>query len=55
MILAVHPVTATTNERSFSTVRRLKKFLRSTMSENRLNGLASLNIHRDIEVDGNLV
>ncbi|XP_050511971.1 52 kDa repressor of the inhibitor of the protein kinase-like [Diabrotica virgifera virgifera] len=50
-ILAVLPVTTATNERSFSTLRRLKTYLRSTMSEDRLNGLASLNIHRDVEVD----
>lgn len=54
-VMAVLPVTTSTNERSFSTLRRLKNYLRSTMSENRLNGLASLNIHRDIEVDVNAV
>lgn len=54
-VMAVLPVTTSTNERSFSTLRRLKNYLRSTMSENRLNGLASLNIHRDIEVDVNSV
>lgn len=50
-VLTVLPVTTATNERSFSTLRRLKTYLRSTMSEHRLNGLASLNIHRDVEVD----
>jgi len=52
-VMSVLPVTTTTNERSFSTLRRLKTYLRSTMGEDRLNGLASLNIHRDINVDIN--
>lgn len=34
-------------ERTFSTVRRLKTYLRNTMGETRLNGLAMLNIHRE--------
>lgn len=50
LVMAALPVTTSTNERSFSTLRRLKNYLRSTMSENRLNGLAALNIHRDVEV-----
>lgn len=40
-----------TSERSFSTLRRLKTWLRSTMTEDRLLGLALLHIHRDINVD----
>jgi len=51
--MSVLPVTTTTNERSFSTLRRLKTYLRSTMGEDCLNGLASLNVHRDINVDIN--
>ena len=35
-------------ERSFSTIKRLKTYLRSTMLEERLNLLAVLNIHRDV-------
>ncbi|XP_077283750.1 zinc finger MYM-type protein 1-like [Arctopsyche grandis] len=46
----IFPVTTATSERSFSTLRRLKTYLRNTMSENQLNGLALLNIHRDINV-----
>lgn len=52
-VMSVLRVTTTTNERSFSTLRRLITYLRSTMGEDRLNGLASLNIHRDINVDIN--
>jgi hypothetical protein len=31
-------------------LRRLKTYLRNTTGENRLNGLAVMNIHRDIVV-----
>lgn len=47
-IFVTLPVTTSTSERSFSTLRRLKTYLRNTTSESRLNGLAVLNIHRDI-------
>lgn len=50
-IVATLPITTATAERSFSTLRRLKTYLRNTMAENRLNGLAHLNIHRTIEVN----
>lgn len=49
-LLAVLPVTVATVERSFSTLRRLKTYLRNTKSETRFNGLALLSIHRDINV-----
>ena len=49
-ILTVLPVTTATAERSFSTLRRLKTYIRNSMSEERLNGLALLNIHREINV-----
>lgn len=49
-ILASLPVTTATSERSFSTLRRLKTYLRNTITENRLNGLALMNIHRDVKV-----
>ncbi|KAF0747581.1 zinc finger MYM-type protein 1-like [Aphis craccivora] len=47
------PVTTATGERSFSTLRCIKTYLRNTTGQNRLNSLALLNIHRDIEVDSN--
>lgn len=40
------PVTTATIERSFSTLRRVKTWLRSTMSESRLSGLCMLSVHR---------
>ncbi|XP_008189956.1 52 kDa repressor of the inhibitor of the protein kinase-like [Acyrthosiphon pisum] len=47
-ILATLPVTTASSERSFSTLKRLKTYLRNTTCENRLNGLALLNIYREI-------
>ncbi|KAJ4432078.1 hypothetical protein ANN_20692 [Periplaneta americana] len=49
-ILLTLPVSTSTSERSFSTLKRLKSYLRNTMGNDRLNGLALLNIHRDITV-----
>jgi len=46
-ILVTLPITTSSAERSFSTLRRLKTYLRNTISESRLNGLALLNIHTD--------
>jgi hypothetical protein len=40
------PVSTATIERSFSTLRRVKTWLRSTMSESRLSGLCMLSVHR---------
>ena len=41
------PVTTSTAERTFSALRRLKTFLRSTMSQPRLNHTMLLYIHKD--------
>lgn len=50
------PVTSCTSERSFSALRRLKTFLRSTMTQKRLNDLAILHIYKDsINVDMNKI
>jgi hypothetical protein len=54
-IVVTLPITTATAERSFSTMRRLKTYLRNTMAENRLNELAQLNIHRTIEVNPEVV
>jgi hypothetical protein len=50
-LLANLPITSCECERSASTLRRLKTWLRSTMTEGRLNGLALMHINRDIEID----
>ena len=46
-ILATLPVTSCSCERSISVLRRLKTYLRSTMSQDRLNYLTLLHIHRE--------
>lgn len=46
---AVVPATSATAERTFSCLRRLKTWLRSTMSQSRLNHLAVLHTYRDME------
>ena len=50
-IFATFPVTTASSERSFSTMRRLKTYLRCTMGEQRLTSLALLSVHRDRPVD----
>lgn len=47
---ATLPVSVAPSERSFSSLRRLKTYLRNKTGEDRLNGLALLNVHRDVEV-----
>ncbi|CAG9825753.1 unnamed protein product [Phaedon cochleariae] len=54
-ILATIPVSTATPERTFSSLRRLKNYLRNTTSENRLNGLALMNIHYGTEIDADEV
>eukprot|EP00731_Ephydatia_muelleri_P008985 Em0004g1323a len=49
-IMAVWPLTTCEAERSFSGLRRLKNYMRSTMKEYRLNGLALMMVHRTISV-----
>ena len=40
-------------ERSISTLRNLKSYLRNTMSHGRLNGLALMDTHAEIKLDLN--
>ncbi|ESN97057.1 hypothetical protein HELRODRAFT_153381, partial [Helobdella robusta] len=47
-ILATLPVSTATAERSFSSMKRIKPYLRNSTSEKRLNGLALLSIHKEI-------
>ena len=42
------PVTTASAERSFSTLRRIKTYLRSTMTQRRLNDLMCSHIHQDV-------
>uniref|UniRef100_A0A8I6XIQ0 HAT C-terminal dimerisation domain-containing protein n=1 Tax=Hordeum vulgare subsp. vulgare TaxID=112509 RepID=A0A8I6XIQ0_HORVV len=54
-ILFTVPVTVASAERSFSKLKLLKNYLRSTMTQERLNGLATLCIEKklldDIDID----
>ncbi|XP_050316182.1 52 kDa repressor of the inhibitor of the protein kinase-like [Anthonomus grandis grandis] len=52
-IFCTLPVSTSTPERTFSTLKRIKTYLRNTTTQTRLNGLAMLSIHREevISVD----
>ena len=45
------PITSSTSERAFSTLRRLLTYLRSSMTEQRLNNCMLLHIHKDLTDD----
>lgn len=47
-LLLVMPATNAISERSFSAMRRVKTYLRSTMSQKRLNSAMVLHIHKDL-------
>ncbi|GKA45133.1 zinc finger MYM-type protein 1, partial [Tanacetum coccineum] len=46
-VLLTIPVTVASAERSFSKLKLLKSYLRSTMSQERLNGLALISIENE--------
>ncbi|KAI4461445.1 52 kda repressor of the inhibitor of the protein kinase-like protein-related [Holotrichia oblita] len=46
LILSAFPSTTATVERSFSTLRRAKTWLMSTMGDDRLTGMCLMNVHR---------
>jgi Domain of unknown function (DUF4371)/hAT family C-terminal dimerisation region len=50
-IILTIPVTVATAERSFSKLKLIKNYLRSTMSQERLNGLAMLSIEKKIAAE----
>ena len=47
-LILIMPATNATSERSFSTLQRVKTYLRNTMSQQRLNNLMLLHVHRDL-------
>lgn len=47
-LLLVLPATNATSERSFSALRRVKTYLRTIMTQQRLNNLMVLHIHKDL-------
>ncbi|CAF3200425.1 unnamed protein product [Rotaria sp. Silwood2] len=51
VFLATLPVTTSSAERAFSSLKRIKTYCRSTMIENRLNGLAAAFIHKNVDID----
>ena len=46
--ILIMPATNSTSERSFSALRRLKTYLRNTMSQEKLNNLIVLHVHKDM-------
>ncbi|KAL5479540.1 hypothetical protein EMCRGX_G023069 [Ephydatia muelleri] len=46
-LVLVMPATNATSERSFSALRRVKTYLRTKMSQKRLNHLLILNVHKE--------
>ena len=45
------PITSAEAERSFSGLRRIKSYLRSRMTEERLSGLALMHIHSEMDIN----
>ena len=43
------PVTVASGERSFSTLKRLKTYMRSTMAQDRLSALATISIEHEVQ------
>ena len=54
-IICTLPVTSCSCERSISGLKRLKTYLRSTMGQERLNGLAMMHFHYEVDIDHNAV
>ena len=54
-LILVLPATNASSERSFSAMRRIKSYLRSTMSQGRLNHIMVLSVHKDLTDKLNLV
>jgi len=54
-ILGTLPITSCECERSFSGMRRLKNYLRNSMVEERLNGLAMMEFHQNFIPDSDTV
>ena len=47
-LILVMPATNAARERSFSALRRIKTYLRSTMKQECLNSLMVLHVHKDL-------
>ena len=53
-LILVMPATNAASERSFSAMRRVKSYLRSTMTQERLNHMMVLHVHKDMTDSLNL-
>ena len=51
----VMPATNAVSERSLSTLKRIKTYLRSTMGESRLNHLMLLHVHKELADSNGMV
>ena len=49
------PITTCQCERSVSALRRLKTYMRGTMPQERLNGLAALSVHHNMNISENKI
>jgi len=49
-VLSTLPVSVASAERSFSTLRRLKTWLRSRMTEDRLSALCLINVYNKVDI-----
>ena len=54
-LILINPATSCTPERSFSVARRIKTWLRLTMTTKRFNNLSTLPIHKELTGSTNLV
>ena len=54
-LMLVMPATNAVSERLFSALRRVKSYLRSTITQSRLNDLLRLHIHRELTDKLNLI
>ena len=55
IISLVMPATNAASEQSFSSLRKVKSYLRSTMAQSRLNSIMLLHVHKDLTDQINLV
>lgn len=51
LVLLTMPATSATCERSFSSMKRIKTYLRSSMTGDRLSSLGMLHIHREAKIN----
>ncbi|KAJ8967093.1 hypothetical protein NQ314_003105 [Rhamnusium bicolor] len=54
-LLTILPVSTASVERTFSSMKRLKTYLRNKTGEDRLTSLALLSIHRNLKIDYDVV